>query len=512
MTWLNIPDTNYSVSLAPVPETHIPLTRTQVGSAPVVLAERTWPVIQALRAAGHKVPSLEGDYEYPGPFSPMAHQRQTVEFLLDHERAANLSDPGTGKTAAAVWAADCLMKHHAVRRVLIVAPKSILLPVWGREIFQTVPYRTYAVLSGSAQTKRKVAEDTRIPFLIVNYESLHLLEGHLPDVDLVIADESTKIKDYRAKRTQALIRIADGRRLWLLTGTPAPQAPTDAYTSIRALRNGKFMSFKMFQAATMLQVTSFKWEAKADAPQTVAAALQPAIRFRRQDCFDLPERQIIDLEVEPTEQQAELARAFMKQAWADLNGRKITAVNAGVALSKALQVLTGGVYHPEGDDRVTGASVVDASPMLEQVRTIVEQTDGPVLIFAPYRISAAMMHAHLLDAGLKSALVTGDVGDAERTAIFDAVQARRLNAMVAIPQTVSHGLTLTASDTIIWLAPCFSYETYEQGNARIYRKGQERKTVVYRLTQMPLTQALWKRLDTRATLQDTILRLMEEKG
>lgn len=506
--WLAVND-QFLAAVAPALPAGLDLPTLDVGGRAITVAPRTVPVLSALRRAGHQVPSPEEAYAYPGRFAPMAHQRETVRFLLDHERAGNLSDPGTGKTLAAVWAADLLMRAGAVRRVLVVAPKSILTHVWARELFATLPHRPHAVAYGSREKKQAIAQDVRVQFLIVNYESLHLLEGYLPDVDLIIADEATKIKEPRSRRTQALQRIVQGKRLWLLTGTPAPQAPTDAYMACRLLRQGNYMGFRAFRDLTMVQVSSFKWVPRQNAAAVVHRELQPSIRFRRDDCLDLPTQQIVDLAIDPSDEQKRLAEQFIKQAWAELEGQKITAVNAGVALSKALQVLAGGVYHPAGDDEEQGATAVDATPLVAALTTIIEQTDGPVLVFAPFRISVEVIHAKLQAAGLDGACVTGATPDAERVQIFDRVQNRGLDYMIAIPQTVSHGLTLTTSNTIVWVGPVFSFETYEQANARINRAGQTRKSVVFRISQLPLTAALYRRLDEKASLQDTILRLME---
>lgn len=504
---------SHLATLAPVdlPEQYEPQLLDVSGHRVMAVPHRP-EIASALRLLGHDAPSPAAGYKYPGRFPPMDHQVKTVQFCVDWMRLANLSDPGTGKTLSSIWAADCLMRQGRVRRVLVVAPKSTLNHVWRRELFDTLPTTPVVSLSGTREKKQKVAQDLRIKWLIVNYESLHLLEGYLPEVDLVIVDEATRVKNYKARATKALVRIAENKRLWLLTGTPAPQAPTDAYSAIRMLRSGNYKSFKWFRDLTMLQITSFTWKPRDGAADVVASQYQPAIRFRRQDCFDLPDRQIIDMQIDLSPQQDKLAKDFLKQAWAELGGKKITAVNAGVSLSKALQVMAGGVYHPveKDSDDVQTATAVDASPMLEQIRALVEQSEGPTLVFAPYRISVAVIAQHLENAGLKIGRVTGATPQAERDRIFDQVQAGTLDGVVAVPTTMSHGLTLTTATTEVWVTPPFSFETYEQGIARIYRKGQKRKTVIFRLTYTSLTNMLWKRIDGRASLQDTILRLMEE--
>ena len=177
-------------------------------------------------------------------------------------------------------------------------------------------------------------------------------------------------------------------------------------------------------------------------------------------------------------------------------------------MGKMLQVLAGGVYGQDAEGE-RPAFAVDSSPLFDALTDLVTEAAGPVLVFAPYRISAAITHMQMVKAGFRSAVVTGATTGQQRKEIFECVQAGDLDTMVAIPQTVSHGLTLTKSNTIVWLSPPMSYETYEQANARIYRLGQTRKCVIYRITQNALTRELYKRLDTRATLQATILRLME---
>lgn len=510
MTWRLTPN-GYAVCLAALPDAAlegVKHARMDVRGVPVVAVPHTFDAVNTLRSRGLPVPHIHERYNWPGPDKPLQHQRATVDFLLTERRCFVLNDLGTGKTRAAIWAADILQREGQVRRVLVVAPKSILHSVWDRELTFTLPRRGRAVLEGGRDRKHKIARDPRIEWLIVNPESLPLLVDKLPGVDLIIVDEATKFKTGGAQRTRALAKLAQGCRLWLMTGTPAPQSPTDAHSPIRLQREGKYMSFGAFRDLTMVRVSQFTWKARPNAADIVAREMQPAVRFKREDCFDLPDRQVIDLDVEMSPEQARLVKKFKEEAWADLEGKTITAPNAAAAMGKMLQVLAGGVYGQDAKGE-RPAFAVDSSPLFDALTDLVTEAAGPVLVFAPYRISAAITHMQMVKAGFRSAVVTGATTGQQRKEIFECVQAGDLDTMVAIPQTVSHGLTLTKSNTIVWLSPPMSYETYEQANARIYRLGQTRKCVIYRITQNALTRELYKRLDTRATLQATILRLME---
>lgn len=492
--------------LDPVVYQQLPTVRRLVGGRDTTFVRLNPTSHKILRALGHRVPSLEATYDYPGRFKPMDHQRKTVAFAIEYRRCFITNGMGTGKTAAALWAADLLMREGEISRVLVVSPKSTLHSVWMHELFQTLPQRRGVILAGDRGKKEALAKDPRYDFCIVNPESLHLVPKDAP-FDLIIVDEFTYFKSSKAVRTKALAARSAKTRLWMMSGTPSPQNPTDAYAPITLVR-GKFTTFRSFRDQTMTQLSQFKWVAKRNAAEVIHQYMQPCIRFSRDDCLDLPPCQIIDQKVEMTPAQEKMVKTFLKEAYAELDGATITATNAAAALSKALQVMSGGVYGAENGEGKP-AFAVDSEPLFETIIELVNEAEGPVIVFAPFRISAAVIHARLVAAGLRSALVTGATTGEARSSIFAQVQSGMLDAMVAIPRTVSHGLTLTASNTIIWAGPVFSLETYEQANARINRQGQTRKTLVYRLTQNNLAKQLFLRLDSKAGLQQTLLELME---
>ena len=510
MSW-HLLDAGLAVCLAHLPTSvlaDVPHERFEFEGLPITAVPHQWEAVATLRSRGLPVPSMATRYHWPGRFAPRQNQRQTVEFLLDHPRAAVLNEVRTGKTLSAIWAMDILMRAGQVRRALIVAPKSILHSVWSRELMFTIPARTHVVLEGDRKRKRQAAADPRVQVLVVNPESLTLLDGLPEGVDLVVVDEATKFKSDKAQRTKALAALTLDTRLWLMTGTPAPQAPTDAYSLIKLLRRGRYVSFRQFRWATMTQWDRFKWLPRPDAAAHVFRELQPAIRFRAEDCYDVPEETVIDRAVDLTPAQRRAVETLQREAFAAIAEKKVLAANAAVALSKCLQVMAGGVYGAE-EDGETPAYEVDATPFFDAVFDIVEEAEGPVLVFAPFRITAAMVHARALAAGLRSAAIMAGTSSRERMDTFDRVQRGDLDVLVAIPQTVAHGLDLSASNTIVWLSPPFSFETYAQANARISGSGQTRKRVIYRLVQNKLASALYRRLDDRRTLQDAILELIE---
>lgn len=464
-----------------------------------------------LRRLGFNAPSFEETYQYPGFKVPMAHQRETVKFFLDHPRCFCCNGLGTGKTLSAFWAAECLRGLGQIRRVLVVAPKSAMRNAWESTIISTCPGVKFVVLRGERRQKIAACKDVSNTYIIVNPESLHIIKDSLPEVDLVIADESTKFKTWKAQRTQALNYIALQRRVWLMTGTPAPQAPTDAYAQIRILRGGKYMSFTSFRDKTMYQINKFRWKAKSVATKVVSDEMQPCIRFSRDECLDLPDLAVIDYKVPLSEQQKKVVKQLQDQALALIDGEVVTAVNAATVLSKCLQALTGVVYGNTDNDGERQEVPVDSTELFEAVGDIVDQSEQPVLIYVAYRSSVKAMLDYFAKDGVPAAGITADTTVDERTEIFEKIQSGELKVMVAVAQTVAHGITLTNANTIVWLTPPMSFETYDQANGRIYRKGQTRKCTIYRVYQDWVTRLLLKRLDERTELQNTLLEILSKK-
>jgi SNF2 family DNA or RNA helicase len=260
-----------------------------------------------------------------------------------------------------------------------------------------------------------------------------------------------------------------------------------------------------FRDMTMKKVSQFKWVAKPEADQVIAQWMQPAIRHAREDCFELPDVQTLELHADMTKHQRDLVKTLTDEARAILaDGQEITAANAAAVLTKILQVEAGGIY--DADHEVHR---VDAKPYFEAIEGVLDQADTPVLIFVNFRSSAQATADYLEQKGFRIGRVLG--GSRERAALFDAFQAGELDAIVAVPSTMSHGLTLTRSRIVVWASPPFSFETYEQANGRVIRRGQKNNVLIYHLVQTSLDKDLFSRLESRQRLQEAVLNLLTIK-
>ena len=463
--------------------------------------------VRVLKNLGVKnVPSpITRRYTWAGRYKPMEHQIETSAFLTMNRRAFCFNDPGTGKTLSALWAADYLMNRGDVRRVLILCPLSIMHSAWMGDIGNSVIHRS-AVVAHHPQSSRRIEMiQQKYEIVITNYDGLNLIANEINNdgrFDLVIVDEANAYKNPSTRRWKALASIIKPETyLWMMTGTPASQSPVDAYGLARLVNPSGVPKFQTaWRDKVMNKITMFKWAPKPDAREKVFMALQPAIRYTKAQCLDLPPVITVTREVPMTPQQNKYYRLLKEQMLAQAAGETISAVNAGVVVSKLLQISCGAAYT---DDR----EVVefDAAPRLNVLGEILEETSRKVIIFALFRSSIDTIVTHLTKQGYGVGQIHGDVTATKRGQIINDFQTTdNIRVLVLQPQATAHGITLTAADTVVFFGPLMSVEQYVQCIARADRKGQDSdKVTVVHIESSPIEKKLFKAMNTK--VNDSIL-------
>ena len=454
--------------------------------------------VRVLRNLGVKnVPSpIHGRYDWPGRYQPMTHQKETASFLTLNPRAFVLSEPGTGKTLSALWAADYLIKRGEVRRVLILCPLSIMHSAWMQDLGNSIIHRSAVVAHHPQAARRIELIQENYEFVIINYDGLALISDEVKAdgrFDLIIVDEANAYKNPQTKRWKALNSILKPTTLlWMMTGTPASQSPVDAYGLAKLVNpTGVPKFYTAWRDAVMNKLTMFKWVPKADAAEKVHAALQPAIRFTKEQCLDLPPVITLTREVPLTPQQAKYYSLLKSQMLVMAAGETITAVNAAAALNKLLQISSGIAYT---DNKETVE--FDATPRLNVLMEALEQTERKVIIFALFRSTIDTISDFLNKNGILNEQIHGGVTATKRGDIIKRFQTLpNPRVLVMQPQATAHGITLTAADTVIFYGPLMSVEQYTQCIARADRKGQTSdKVTVIHIQGSPVEKRMFKAL------------------
>lgn len=464
-------------------------------------------VLKNLGLRGVRSP-IAVNYDWPGIYKPFDHQRATAEFLTLHKRCYCLNEAGTGKTGAILWAADYLMRLGKIKRVLIVSPVSIMRSAWVADAFKTVMHRTIDVAHGTRAQRKKIV-DSGADFIVINYDGVSVIrDSLLGKFDLIVLDEATYVKNPSTARWRDLNAIVGPDTwLWLATGTPAAQTPVDAYGLAKICTPSRVPNFiGAWRDKTMRKVGMFRWVPAPKATELVHEALQPAIRFTKEECLDLPEMLYQTREIELSKQQKKYYNLLKTRMTVSAAGEQVTAVHAASAINKLLQIASGAVYSDSGD-----VLKFDADSRLSELLAVIKEGSHKTVVFVPFRHAINVVKEYLETNDITAECIHGGVPVSARTSIFKRFQeSDDPKVLVIQPQSAAHGVTLTAASTVVWFGPTPSVETYLQGNARIHRAGQKNKTLVVRLVGSDVERKVYAALDNKVGGQESLMRLYED--
>lgn len=499
----------------------------------------TLDTCKVLKNMGMDPPSpIEYQYDWTGPNHPWKHQIEIAKFLSLIQRGFVFVGMGGGKTKACLWTMDYLMSQKKVNRALVICPFSCMYEVWKRDAFETVTHRATTILYGSRAKRLELLKEPA-DIYVINFDGLGTIIDDLKyrdDIDLIVVDEASYVRNHSTTRHKLLYSLVktsshqnNAKKLWMLTATPCPQAPTDAWGLARLVGSPtapKF--FRQFKNETMYQLTQFKWVPRPEAYVRAYEIMQPAIRIAKEDCMDIPPITNQTRRCELTDEQKraykEMSRHYLvcdKQT----GEAKITAANAAVRLVKLLQILCGAVRMDA--DGITlnsklqalnqgvnfnplkSVMLLDATHRLNLVSNCVEEAGGKVIIFAPFTAILNIIENHIgKDLNVGVVKVDGSVSLAKRTEIFKTFREdSRVSVLVAHPKCMSHGLNLSIASTVIWYAPIYSNDIYDQANNRISRPDQKQPMSIIHVAGSELELEAYRSLLTKQFGQDKILAM-----
>jgi len=400
---------------------------------------------------------------------------------------AYLMDMGTGKTITTIAVAGTLYNEGRIKRLLVVAPKSIV-NVWEQEFdkFAAFPY-TLVVLDGDGNKKSDTIRhmgSVGLSVIVVNYESCWRLETDIGrwKPDMIVCDESSKIKNPQAKCSKALHRLgkSSGYNL-ILTGTPITNSPLDFFSQYKFLDEdifgGSFYGFRgkyaILGGYQNHQIVGYKKLA-----ELVEKAHSIAYRIRIDEAVELPE--FID-EIRPVvlEKKAQqLYDGIDQDSFAELMSGEVTARNVLTRLLRLSQC-TGGFIRDDNNGIVQEVSRAKLEALEDIVDSCLEE-GKKVVVFARFVPEIDSIAKMLEKKNIGYSLIKGDVTDrAEQVAAFQTDP--NIKVFIGQLQTTGMGLTLTAGTVVVYYSLDFSYANYEQSRARVRRIGQTKRGVYIHL-------------------------------
>lgn len=401
-----------------------------------------------------------------------------------------LFEMGCGKTLTAIAIAGAGYQMGKVERLLIVAPTSVVA-VWPKELQEYAKFKyTCKTLLGEKKQRLKQIDDLiKFPFkalkvAVINYESTwrpEILEKLKEfDADMVIADESQRIKTYDAAQSKAMHELGDQARYKLiLSGTPVQTAAIDIWSQYRFLDKTVFGdNFFKFRGryAIMGGYGNKKIVGYKDLEGLIKKEHSIAFRVTKDEALDLPEQTFETRKIQFSQKEKNLYERIKKDSYAELDGGgHITATTVLTRLLR-LQQLAGGFLVQDDAQKPQLVSRAKLDALGDIIEDYVIGSGKKLVIFARFiaEVKAIMELADkVLPKELKQVAIYGDIKKEDRGDIVKQFQEDPKTVLfIGQIDTAGTGITLTAADTCVYYSKNFNYATYSQSLSRIHRIGQ----------------------------------------
>lgn len=398
-----------------------------------------------------------------------------------------LFEMGCGKTLTTIAVAGALYNLGKIDRVLVVAPTSVC-SVWPHDLnqFATFPWEARVLLGDKKKRLKALNELENWPFkalriAVINYESTHregifeALAAYKPD--LIVCDESQRIKNPSAAQSKALHKLGDAAPFrMILSGTPVQNNAVDLYSQYRfldpAVYGANFYAFKnrycIMGGYGQHQIVGYR-----NMDELVEKEHSVAYRVTKEECLDLPQQTFINRYVQFTDAEQAIYEQLRKSSFLELEtGENVTATTILTMYLRLMQ-LTGGFLTADESTRPKQVNTAKLDALADIVDDYVVDAGKKLVIFARFRAEIAAIENLLWLRKIQYGSIYGDVPMEERGKIVEDFQTNPdTKVFVAQIQTAGLGITLHAASTAVFYSYDYNYANYAQALARIHRIGQ----------------------------------------
>lgn len=446
------------------------------------------------------------------------HQRKSLDFMRTRDNVLDASDPGTGKTRVQI---ELFAEHrrNGGGCALVIAPKSLLRSAWQEDFKKYAPHITVSVC---AAPKREEGFKQIADVYVTNTDAAKWLADQPASFfrrfDTLIIDELSTFKHHTSQRSKAINKVKKYfQRRFGLCGTTNTNSITDLWNQMFILDDGQRLGTSFFKFRNATQVPQqtgpvanmMKWTDRPGIHEVVGDLIKDmTVRHKFEECLDVPDNFEYSIPYHLSKKQWEVYKTFAKHSMAALNsGDMISAVNAASMATKLLQICSGTSYSGiEGDE----LPVHIDDGRYELVADLVEQRDHTVVFFQ-WQHQKDFLIKEFEKRSITYTLIDGTVGDIARNDAVQAFQAGFFKVLLAQPASAAHGLTLTKGSATIWASPTYNLEHWLQGNRRVYRAGQTKKTeTIVIIAPGTIEERVFERLTEKNARQMDMLEFLKE--
>lgn len=485
----------------------------------MVVCRHNPPNIHRLRALGIEVPNLDVGFEFKHAdpqFTYYAHQKVTAGFLSLHHRAWCLNGLRSGKTLSSIQAREILRQLGYKGRTLILSPENVVNEAWGDSYKAANPDLSIYVSDKDVAHLKTHGMRPETDVLVLNHGKLPycVIDLDAWDFDFLIVDEGSIYKTPDKEPVNNLNFLARNREvgefisnkpskrwLWNLTGSPRPASGADIHPMCKLI-NPKLMPLSYTQWRKKVQnfhdvkdargkFLFRSWTDKNEDEVAAACArvMQPQIRFRTEDCVDMPPQAFSYFHTPAHGDQKTLYNMVARHKAGKLGDDNYRVVTTPNKINKLLQVASGTVKNVS-DEWVH----IGATKRMEALLQLYEQAEGKVIVFCTYTETADYIRDELKKKKIKCDIINRKVSKPKRERIRSAFQTdKRKSVLVMHPETTRFGTNVSAASVTIWWIPPMHGEYWIQANERARAPGST-KTLIAMFYSSELEREYYKRV------------------
>lgn len=418
----------------------------------------------------------------------MDHQKLITKFIADLPYFGIFAEYGTGKTLCAL----AYINYHQIRKTLVISTKTAIQSTWPDEIKEHTDFQ-YTILVGGKKHKRNQlslglskshidagyyhSSKTHPVIFLVNFDGIKNIFNELAaaNFDLILIDESTKIKSHKTERTKAIWKLGESAEArGIMTGFPVTENIADIYSQVKFLDCGETFgnSYYGFLDKYFVKMGKMRLPKKKGAVELLNKIKPFCIRVSG-DVLKLPPKIYKPIHVPQTRQQRELLAQLNDYFMLEFGRVKIDTEYIFTLINKSLQICDGFIKDADGNVEIVNTNKDDA---LVELIDEIDLSKNKLIVWCAYRFSIRKL-SKLLKA-YRPLTLTGDTEDASK--VVKQFQHGKYPLLLAIQKKASESITLTNCNHAVYYSNTWSADLRGNSEARIYRKGSEKhKSVIY---------------------------------
>ena len=470
---------------------------------------------------------------YKFKMKPFEHQHTALNWGWKRNEFGLFMEMGTGKSKVLIDNMGMLFLTNQINFALVIAPKGVYRNWIAKEIPEhmsdDVPHRVIQWVASPNKKQQKEMRSVKDRFdgltiFIMNVEAFSSFKGKqagdwlaraFGNYGLIAIDESTTIKNHKAKRTKNLMKIsAYFKYKRLLTGSPVTKSPMDIYSQCEFLRPGllgydSYFAFQgryaVVQRKTMGNHAFQQIVGYRNLDELTDKIDMFSYRVLKKDCLDLPDKIYTVRYVGMTPEQKNMYNQIRRNAMVLFDNGEMSTAPAIITQMLRLQQIMSGHLKTDDDEMLYFPSL-----RMEALKEILEEHNGKAIIWSRFRYDIQQITQTLNETFGQGSAASyfGDTADKDRQSIVQTFQdpQSKLRFFIGNPSTAGYGLTLTEADLVIYYANDFNLETRIQSEDRAHRIGQKNNvTYIDLITEGTIDEKIVESLKSKINIGAKVL-------